>query len=166
MIAKFREEATSGCKIAIFPGSFNPFTTGHMSILLRGLQLFDRVVVAIGYNGSKNAESELDERKAHIERVVSGLASVDVIAYGGLTVEAAKKVGARFILRGIRNVSDFEYERNLADVNRSISGIETVLLYALPELAMVSSSMVRELNHYGYDTSKYEVDEEYVEKKH
>ncbi len=164
MIAKFREEVASGRKIAIFPGSFNPFTTGHMSILLRGLQLFDRVVVAIGYNDRKNAESELDERKAHIERVVSGLTRVDVIAYGGLTVEAAKSVGARFILRGIRNVSDFEYERNLADVNRSISGIETVLLYALPELAMVSSSMVRELNHYGYDTSKYEVDEEYVKK--
>ena len=107
-------------RIALFAGSFDPFTIGHKSIVDRALPLFD-----------------------------------EVVTFDGLTVDAARREGAQFLLRGVRSVVDFEYERQLADINRNISGIESVLIYALPELASVSSSMVRELAGYGVDVSEY-----------
>lgn len=155
MTHSFHNEV-SDRRIAIFPGSFDPFTVGHMSILKRGLELFDKVIVAIGYNEHKYSADDMQSRKALVEAAIGALERVEVMTYDGLTVDAAKRCGARFILRGIRNVADFEYERNMADINRQISGIETVLLYSLPELSMISSSMVRELKRYGYDTSGYE----------
>lgn len=142
-------------RIALYPGTFDPFTTGHLSIVERGLQLFDKIVIAVGINDSKRSMRPTAERVEHIRRVMSGEPRVEVIAYSGLTVEAARDYGCSFILRGVRTVADFEYERNLAYANRNISGIETVLLYTLPELSFISSSMVRDLARNGYDVSAY-----------
>ncbi len=147
-------------RIALYPGTFDPFTTGHLSIVERGLALFDEIVIAVGINDSKRCYRPTDERVEHIRRVMKNQPRVRVISYGGLTVEAAKEQGANFILRGVRTVADYEYERNLAYANRNISGIETVLLYTLPELSYISSTMVRDLERNGYDVSRYVPDEE------
>lgn len=144
-----------GERIAVFPGTFDPFTTGHYSIVERGLKLFDRIIVAIGVNEGKHSHESVAERVDVIREVFAHEPRVSVISYKGLTVEAAERHGARFLLRGVRSVADYEYERSLADINRNISGIETVILYALPELAVVSSSMVRELARYGRDITPY-----------
>lgn len=147
-------------RIALYPGTFDPFTTGHLSIVERGLTLFDEIVIAVGINDSKRCYRPTDERVEHIRRVMKNQPRVKVISYGGLTVEAAKEQGANFILRGVRTVADYEYERNLAYANRNISGIETVLLYTLPELSYISSTMVRDLERNGYDVSRYVPDEQ------
>lgn len=152
MTRRFPEEE----RRAIFAGSFNPFTLGHLSVLRRGLELFDHVTVVIGINDSKGADgAERERRLEAVRRAVEGLEGVDVILWSGLTVDAARSCGARWLLRGVRNVADFEYERGMAEVNRMISGIDTVLLFAEPELAALSSSMVRELEKYGVDTSRF-----------
>jgi pantetheine-phosphate adenylyltransferase len=139
------------------PGSFDPFTAGHASLVTRGLELFDRIVIAIGINAQKpNEAGRAEERAADIRRLYADQADrVSVIVYTGLTVDAAEEAGAKFLLRGVRSVKDFEYERDIADVNRKLSGIETVLLYSLPELSAVSSSIVRELRSYGRDVSQF-----------
>ena len=143
-------------RIAFFAGSFNPFTTGHKSIVDRALPLFDEIVVGVGVNASKpEAVDSAAERCRRIEAVFAGESRVRAVVFSGLTVSAAQAHGARFLLRGVRSVADFEYERQMADINRNISGIESVLIYALPELASVSSSMVRELASYGVDVSNY-----------
>ncbi len=142
-------------RIALFPGSFDPFTLGHLSVVERGSRLFDRIIVAVGVNSVKIPTQDVDDRISSIKEVVSRFSNVEVAAYDGLTVEACRKYGAEFILRGVRTISDYEYERNMADVNRDLAGIETVLLYSLPEHSSVSSSMVRELRRYGVDVSKY-----------
>ncbi len=146
-------------RIALYPGTFDPFTTGHLSIVERGLALFDEIVIAVGINDSKRCYQPTAERVEHIKRVMKDYPQVRVIAYNSLTVEAAKQEGANFILRGVRTVADYEYERNLAYANRNISGIETVLLYTLPELSYISSTMVRDLQRHGYDVSPYVPDE-------
>lgn len=153
MIPKYHDDM-DGKRIAIFPGSFNPFTLGHLDILKRGVAMFDKVVVVLGINASKPA-SEYAERVRQVADAVGGMERVEVMEWSGLTVDAAKKVGAQFILRGVRSMADYEYERNLADVNNSIAGIETVVLFTRPELASVSSSVVRELASYGYDVSRF-----------
>ena len=150
MTAKFPEQ-----RIAIFPGSFDPFTRGHLDIVERGLDIFDRIIVAVGVNSSKQGASSTADRIAAITRAVARMSNVDVIEYSGLTVDVAKKYGACAILRGIRSVADFEYERNLAELNRKISGIETVMLCADPALAALSSSAVRELRSLGHDVSPF-----------
>lgn len=142
-------------RTAIYAGSFNPFTVGHLSVLCRGMEIFDRVVVMIGINSSKPADCDSAPELQRRLRLIEGLASIEVIAWDGLTVDAAREVGAKWLLRGVRSVADFEYERNLADINRRISGLETVILFATPELSMVSSSMVRELNRFGHDASEF-----------
>lgn len=142
-------------RVAIYPGSFDPFTTGHLSIVERGLALFDHIVIAIGVNDAKRCYHTLEARITQIRGLMEGEPRVSVISYTGLTVEIAREVGANFILRGVRTVADYEYERNMAYANRNISGIETVLLYTLPELSYISSSMVRDLEHNGYDVSPY-----------
>ncbi|MCM1005973.1 MAG: pantetheine-phosphate adenylyltransferase [Prevotella sp.] len=144
-------------KIALFPGTFNPFTIGHKSVVDRAVPLFDRIIIAIGVNAEK-AEAEADEiahRIRAIARVYEEEPSVEVYSYEGLTADFAAEMGARYLLRGVRSVQDFEYERTLADVNRRISGLETVLMYSLPEHECVSSSMVRELQMYGVDVSEF-----------
>lgn len=155
MIPRFPNPTLSDekMKTALYPGSFNPFTIGHLSILERGLRLFDRVVVAVGHNIDKNpGECEAFD---YLSRRFADNPSVEVIEFDGLTIDAARRVGAQWLLRGVRSVADYEYERNLADVNRRLSGIDTVIFFAEPELAMVSSSMVRELSHYGHAVDKF-----------
>ena len=140
-------------RIAIFPGSFDPFTVGHHSIVMRALPLFDKIVVAIGTNAAKYAMMSESRRVEALRDLYADNEKIEVISYEGLTVDAAKMCGAKFILRGVRMIQDFEYEKNLAEVNRSISGLETVLLYTLPEFGHISSSIVRELIRYGRDVS-------------
>jgi len=146
-------------RIALYPGTFDPFTIGHLSIVERGLQLFDEIIIAIGVNNAKKNHATIQQRIEHIERVTSKMQGVKVVSYDNLTVEAAKEHGANFILRGVRTVADYEYERNLAYANRNLTGIETVLLYTLPELSYISSTLVRDLQRHGYDVSQYVPDE-------
>ncbi len=147
-------------RVALYPGTFDPFTVGHMSIVERGLQLFDEIIIAIGVNEAKKNHTSVQQRIEHIQRVTSKMQGVKVISYDKLTVEAAKEHGANFILRGVRTVADYEYERNLAYANRNLTGIETVLLYTLPELSYISSTLVRDLQRHGYDVSQYVPDEQ------
>ena len=140
-------------RIAIFPGSFDPFTVGHHSIVMRALPLFAKIVVALGTNAAKYAMMSESRRVEALRELYADNEKIEVISYEGLTVDAAKMCGAKFILRGVRMIQDFEYEKNLAEVNRSISGLETVLLYTLPEFGHISSSIVRELIRYGRDVS-------------
>lgn len=139
----------------LFPGSFNPFTVGHQSLVSRILPLFDRVVIAVGVNSQKQTEKQTADRLETIRMLYASEPKVKVISYSGLTVDACKEEGARWMLRGVRSATDFDYERNLADINRRISGIETLLLFTLPEYAAVSSSVVRELQAYGRDVSEF-----------
>ena len=139
----------------LFPGSFNPFTIGHASLVERALPLCDRLVIAVGFNPDKCTADSVEDRVRTIARIYEDNPAISVISYCGLTVDACRKEGAGWMLRGVRTVADFEYERNLADINRSISGIETLLLYSLPELSFISSSMVRELASHGHDISQY-----------
>lgn len=140
---------------ALFAGSFDPFTVGHLSIVERALSMFDSVVVAIGRNEHKPGEWSVDERLEAISALFAGTARVEVTSYSGLTAAFARDIGADLLLRGVRDTSDFEYERNLADTNREISGIETAFILCEPKYSFVSSSMVRELIHNGFDASPY-----------
>lgn len=142
---------TQNCckKTAIFPGSFDPFTLGHYSVVERALSLFDKVVIAIGINVQKKPLFSADERVEMLRRLYADEPRVQVVAYSGLTVDLAHEHDARFILRGVRSIIDFEYEKSIADVNREISGLETVLLFTEPQYAHISSSVVRELISYG-----------------
>lgn len=140
---------------ALFPGSFDPFTVGHQSLVKRGLGIAGEICIAIGINGEKKNCFPVEERVAAIRRLYAGEPRITVCTYETLTADFAASVGADFILRGIRSVTDFEYERNIADVNRSISGVETVFLLAEPEHAHISSSIVRELLHFGKDVGMF-----------
>lgn len=142
-------------RTAVFPGSFDPFTIGHKSIVDRGCRIFDRVIVAIGVNGNKNCRQSVEERIEEIQTVFRDNPAVKVAAYSGLTVDFARERGAEFILRGVRGVRDFEYERDMAEVNSAISDIETVFLCADSGKGFISSSVVRELEHFGYDASRF-----------
>lgn len=142
-------------KTAIFPGSFDPFTLGHKDIADRALAIFDCVVIGVGFNENKSGFSDVKDRVEAIKAVYSDEPRVKVESYSGLTIEFARRHDARFIIRGLREVKDFEYERNLADTNSAISDIETVFLVARPELGFISSSMVRELYRNGYDASRF-----------
>ena len=143
-------------RIGLFPGSFDPFTKGHKNIVERTLQsIADEVIIAVGKNAEKRGVQTIEQRIETIQRIFKGEERVRVVAYEGLTIDFAKTVNADFIVRGVRNVKDFEYEREIADVNRQMSGIETILLYTQPEYASISSSIVRELMSYGKDVSEF-----------
>ena len=144
-----------GKRIAIFPGSFDPFTRGHESIVRRALPLFDRFIIAIGVNADKRSFMTMEQRKAWIESVFKDDPQVEVITYSNMTVDVAREMGAQFIVRGVRLIQDFENEKHLAEVNRDLTGIETILLYTLPEYSHISSSIVRELYRFGQDVSAY-----------
>ena len=139
----------------LFPGSFDPFTLGHDDIVRRALTLFDEVVVAIGYNEQKSGWKPVEERIASIRKLYGDEPRVRVESYTGLTVDFAKEQGITAIVRGVRTTKDFEYELQLADMNRRLTGIETILLPASPELASLSSSLVRELARFGRDISAF-----------
>jgi pantetheine-phosphate adenylyltransferase len=137
-------------RIALFPGSFDPFTKGHEDIVLRGLRLFDEVVIGIGNNATKQRYFPLEVMKELIERTFDREQNVRVVTYDDLTAHTARELGARFLLRGLRNTTDFEYENGIAQVNRYIyAEIETVFLITSPHLAPISSSIIRDLHRYG-----------------
>ena len=137
-------------------GTFDPFTIGHASIVNRALPLFDKLVIGVvGDNVNKPNMSPAEERAAAIRQVYNQQPNVDVQVYEGLAMDFAKSVGAQFIVKGVRSVSDFEYEQWQADFNRRLGGVETILLYTEPVLASVSSSALRELSHFGVDVSEF-----------
>ena len=142
-------------KIAIFPGTFDPFTIGHESLVNRGLQFVDEVIIAIGINQNKKTFFSLENRNAMISGLFKDEPRVRVMSYDSLTIDFAQKVKAGFILRGIRSVSDFEYEKNIADINRIIAGIDTFVLFTKPEHTHISSSIVRELLSYGKNVDEF-----------
>lgn len=133
-------------KKAVFPGSFDPLTNGHLDIIRRAAGLFDEVVVAVGKNTNKQGLFQPEERLALVEEAVANLENVSVGQIDGLTVDYMEKIGARFIIRGLRNCKDFEYERDIAGVNSVLDDVETVLLFAKPENQNISSSMVKEIS--------------------
>ena len=140
----------------IFVGSFDPFTIGHDSIVRRALPLFDRLVIGVvGDNVHKPGMRPAEERMQTIRELYADDSRIEVKAYHGLAMDFAKAENAHFIVKGVRNISDFEYEQWQADFNRKLGGIETILLYTEPELASVSSSALRELSHFGVDVSEY-----------
>ena len=143
-------------KTGIFVGSFNPFTIGHDSIVRRALPLFDRLVIGVvGDNVHKPDMPSVEERMKVIRELYADEKRIEVKPYHELAMDFAKAENAQFIVKGVRTVSDFEYEQWQADFNRKLGGIETILLYTEPELASVSSSAVRELQHFGVDVSAY-----------
>lgn len=142
-------------KRAIFPGTFDPFTIGHHSIVKRALTFMDEIVIGIGINEGKKNCISTEKRLEMIRRLYADEPRVKVEAYSDLTIDFAKRQDASFIVRGIRTVRDFEYEEGIADVNRKLSGIETIFLFTEPELTSVSSTIVRELLHYGKDVSAF-----------
>lgn len=142
-------------RIAMFQGSFDPFTRGHESIVRRALSLFDEIVIAVVSNIAKKPFMSLDNRLEFIKQVFAGEPRVRVVASDGLTVDMAREVGATCLLRGVRMIQDFENEMHMAEINRRLGGIETVLLYTLPEYSHFSSTIVRELYNYHQDVSDY-----------
>ena len=143
-------------KTALFPGSFDPFTAGHLNILKRALTMFDNVVVAIGLNQDKRGFYSNEQKKDIIRQAVRCLDSVRIIEYDGLTIEVCRDLGIRHIVRGVRNMLDFENERAIADANRRLAPeIETIIIPTAQEFAHISSSAVRDiLRHHG-DTSLF-----------
>jgi pantetheine-phosphate adenylyltransferase len=143
-------------RIALFPGSFDPFTKGHEDIVLRGLNLFDEVVIGIGNNATKKRYFPVDVMKGLIESCFKDNDAVQVISYDDLTARIAREVGAKFLLRGLRNTTDFEFENGISQVNRFVySEIETVFLITSPNLAPISSSIVRDLHRYGQEVDNF-----------
>lgn len=142
-------------KTGIFVGTFDPFTIGHDSIVRRALPLFDQLVIGVGYNEHKQTMASIEERVEAIKSLYAQEPKISVEAYSDLTVYFASRVHAQYIIKGVRSVKDFEYEREQADVNRQLTGIETLLLFAEPHLASISSSVVRELKHFGKDVTSF-----------
>lgn len=143
-------------RIAVFPGSFDPFTIGHEEIVRRGLSMFDRIVVAVGVNAVKQGFLNIDTRLRVIEKVFRGEERVSVACYSGLTVDFCVKAGAGFIIRGLRTAADFEYERAVGQINKAMApGIETVFLLTSPERTFISSTIVRDVVMNGGDASKF-----------
>ncbi len=144
-------------RIALFPGSFDPFTKGHEDIVLRGLQLFDEIIIAIGYNSQKsNRYFPIDMMVERIEQAFVHRPNIKVVTFSELTAEFARKNGANFLLRGLRNTTDFEYENSISQVNRKLNEeMESVFLITTPQLAWISSSIIREVHRYGGDVSAF-----------
>jgi pantetheine-phosphate adenylyltransferase len=142
-------------KRALFPGTFDPFTVGHESIVLRGLSLFEEVVIAVGNNSAKQTYFSIEKRMAMIKKVFEDEPGVTVVSYEGLTVEFARKIGIKNLLRGLRTAADFEYERAIAQVNKKMTGIESVFLLTSPEHTPVNSTIVREILRHGGDVSAF-----------
>lgn len=144
-------------RIALFPGTFDPFTKGHEDVVLRACTLFDKVVVGLGYNPKKNSRYfPLEVMEQRIRETFAGNPKVEVIPYHTLTAEMAEQVGARFLLRGLRNTTDFEYENSIAQANRFVyPDLETVFLITSPSLAYISSSIVRELHRFGQNVDAF-----------
>ncbi len=142
-------------RICLFPGTFDPVTLGHTDIIDRALPLFDKLVIGIGKNVNKDPMFTDVQRLEWVKSIYKDNDKVDAILYEGLTVDCCKKIGAKFILRGIRYVNDFEYEKAIADMNRSIENVETIFLTCLPQYTSVASTLVRDVLKNGGDVSKF-----------
>lgn len=144
-------------RVAIFPGSFDPYTKGHADIVSRSLHLFDEIVIALGHNPSKNTRYfEVDYMIERIESVYANEPRVTVMKYNELTASLAQKHGAKFLIRGLRNTTDFEYENSISQLNKYLNqDLETVFLITSPELAPISSSIIREVHKYDGDVSEF-----------
>jgi len=143
-------------KIAIFPGTFDPFTVGHESVVNRAQVLFDKIYIAVGVNAQKDALFSLEDRKGFIAQVFEGNPKIEVVHYEGLTIDFCKSLGANYILRGLRTAADFEYERAIAQVNKAMyDEIETVFFLTMPEHTPINSSIVRDVIRHGGDVSKF-----------
>jgi len=140
---------------AIFPGTFDPFTIGHFSIVKRALTFMDEIIIGIGVNDKKHTYFPLEKRVEMIKKLYRNEPRIKVASYDNLTMDFAEQHGAKFIIRGIRTVKDFEYEETIADINRKLAGIETILLFTEPELTCISSTIVRELLSYDKDISAF-----------
>lgn len=142
-------------RICLFPGTFDPVTLGHTDIIDRALPLFDRLVIGIGKNVNKDPMFTDVQRLEWLKSIYKHNDKVEALLYEGLTVDCCKKIGAKFILRGIRYVNDFEYEKAIADMNRSIENVETIFLTCLPQFTSVASTLVRDVLKNGGDVSKF-----------
>jgi len=143
-------------KIAVFPGSFSPFTIGHQSVIDRALPLFDNIIIAIGINSEKNQYFSIEERMQWIKDVYSNNPKIEVKFYEGLTVDLCKRENANFILRGLRDSHDFKFEKNIAQMNHDLNNeIETVFLITPPEISHISSTIIRDIIKNGGDVSKF-----------
>lgn len=143
-------------RICLFPGTFDPVTLGHTDIISRALPLFDKLVIGIGRNSNKVAMFNESQRLSWLKEIYKDEPKIDVLAYDGLTVTCCKSIGANFILRGIRYVNDFEYEKAIADMNRSLTdNVETIFLTCLPEYTSVASTLVRDVLRNGGDVSQF-----------
>ena len=136
-------------------GSFDPYTIGHDSIVRRALPLFDRIIIGVGFNERKKYMQTTEQRVETIRRIYESEPKIEVKQYNDLTVDFARREGAEFIIKGVRSVKDFEYEREQADINRQLTGIETVLFFAEAGMESISSSVVRELTHFGKDVKRF-----------
>ncbi len=142
-------------KRAIFPGTFDPFTIGHYSIVLRGLSFFDSIIIGVGLNQTKKTLFSVEKRMDIIKQAFKDEPRVEVASYNSLTVDFALSVNADFILRGLRSVGDFEYERTIGDANRKLTGIETVILFTESKYSYISSTVARDLISYGKDITAF-----------
>lgn len=143
-------------KVALFPGSFDPFTNGHADIVHRGLHLFDKIVISIGHNSRKQRYFPIEKMIAHIQQTFAGNKQVEVITYDELTAELAHKYQANYLLRGLRNTTDFEYENSISQINRHLNHqLETVFLITSPPYAHINSSIIREVHRYGGDVNEF-----------
>ncbi len=142
-------------KAVLFPGSFDPFTKGHADLVQRALAIFPTVVIAVGYNESKNGWIPVKERVRALRDFYKNEPRVSILSYTGLTAELANSLGIKCILRGVRSTTDYEYELNIADINHHLAGTETVILLAKPKFASLSSSVVRELAHFRRNISEW-----------
>jgi pantetheine-phosphate adenylyltransferase len=140
-------------KKAVFPGSFDPITLGHIDIVERALPLFDEIVVAIGHNASKKYMWSLEDRLRFLEETFSGQPKVRIGQYHGLTADYCKQLGASYILRGLRNSLDFSYEKSIAQSNRAIGGVDSLFIISSPETSHISSTIVRDIARHGGDIS-------------
>ena len=132
-------------KIAVFPGSFDPITLGHLDIVNRGINLFDKIIIGVGTNSEKKYKFSIAKRIEFVEKTFLGIESIEIESFEGLTIDFCQKKNAGFILRGVRNPGDFEFEKTIALTNRKLSGIETIFLLTSPNTSYISSSIVREI---------------------
>ena len=143
-------------KTAIFPGSFDPITVGHESIIRRSIPLFDEIIVAIGINSTKDYQFPLEKREAWIKQVFANEPKINVISYSGLTIDLCKKVNAKYILRGLRTSADFEFERGIAQMNKAMmSDLETIFILTTPEFSAINSTVVRDIIQNGGDPTPF-----------
>ena len=143
-------------RVALFPGSFDPFTIGHQDIVERALPMFDKIIIAIGYNSDKEGFFSLEDRILWINKAFEGNAKIEVYSYQGLTIDFCNKVGAQFLLRGLRNSTDFEYEKSIAQMNKKLyPTLGSVFLLTAPEYTPISSTIVRDIIRHGGDAADF-----------